>query len=68
MKVRIKSWQSSILVITVVMALTVPSRMALADEINPGVFAIDSQPYGLTYGQWSERWWQWAFMQTTFDN
>ncbi len=68
MKVRIKSWQSSILVITVVIALTVPSRMALADDINPGVFAIDSQPYGLTYAQWSERWWQWAFMQTTFDN
>jgi len=31
-----------------------------ADDINPGVFAIDAQPFGLTYGQWSAKWWQWA--------
>src|SRR5215211_1758610 len=30
-----------------------------ADSINPGVFLVDSKPYGLTYGEWSARWWQW---------
>jgi hypothetical protein len=23
------------------------------------IFPIDSKPYGLTYGQWSVKWWQW---------
>jgi hypothetical protein len=68
MKTRIKRWQSSVVVATVVMALIMPSRMALADDLNPGVFAIDAQPFGMTYAQWSERWWQWAVQQTTIDN
>src|SRR5260370_41124551 len=37
-----------------------PAVTAFADNINPGVFAIDSQPYGQTYGQWSAQGWQWA--------
>jgi hypothetical protein len=24
------------------------------------IFPIDSKPYGLTYGEWSAKWWQWA--------
>jgi hypothetical protein len=27
---------------------------------NPVVFPPNSHPYGLTYGQWSTEWWQWA--------
>src|SRR5690242_18074155 len=68
MKVGMKYWRSSIAVVMVVMALIMSTPMVFADDINPGVFAIDSQPYGLTYGQWSAKWWQWAFLQTTFDN
>jgi hypothetical protein len=26
-----------------------------------GVFSADSKPYGLTYGQWTAKWWQWAY-------
>jgi hypothetical protein len=26
---------------------------------NPGVHPIDSKPYGLSYGEWSAKWWQW---------
>jgi hypothetical protein len=26
-----------------------------------GVFLPDSKPYGLTYGEWTAKWWQWAF-------
>jgi hypothetical protein len=25
------------------------------------VFPPDSRPYGLTYGEWTAKWWQWAF-------
>ena len=27
---------------------------------GPEVFPPDSRPYGLTYGEWSAKWWQWA--------
>src|SRR5438445_12154269 len=54
----------AIAVVGLVPAL-VPAAPASADDINPGVFAIDSQPYGLAYGQWSARWWQWAFSLTS---
>jgi hypothetical protein len=30
------------------------------DHANPGVFSIHSHPHGMTYGQWSAAWWQWA--------
>ena len=28
---------------------------------NQGVFPPDSRPFGLTYGEWSAKWWQWAY-------
>lgn len=34
------------------------------DAMQPGsvsLFPIESSPYGLTYGEWSARWWQWLF-------
>jgi hypothetical protein len=34
--------------------------VALADNINPGVFAVDSKPYGLSFAQWTGNWWKWA--------
>jgi hypothetical protein len=40
--------------------ITVPTMAVFADDINPGVFAIDARPFGQTYGQWSENWWRWA--------
>jgi len=67
MKLGTKYWRSSLVVVGVVVAL-LGSTMVFADNINPGVLAINGQVGGLTYGQWSARWWQWAFLQTTFDN
>lgn len=43
----------------IVRAATRPSTHP-ADPANPGVFPINSHPYGKTYGQWSAAWWQWA--------
>src|SRR5215210_4141888 len=28
---------------------------------NEEIFTTDSTPYGLTYGEWTARWWQWAY-------
>ena len=33
----------------------------LADSINPGVYSKDSSPFGIPYGQWLAKWWQWSF-------
>jgi hypothetical protein len=33
---------------------------AFADAINPGVYSTDSKPYGLTYVDWTAKWWQWV--------
>ena len=27
---------------------------------TPKLFPIDSKPYGLPYGEWTAKWWQWA--------
>jgi hypothetical protein len=68
MKVDImKHWRSSIVLVIVALALLGSSTMAFAHDANPGVFPINSRPYGLTYGQWSARWWQFAFQQPDLD-
>src|SRR6266702_1287407 len=59
---------SFMLLMTLSLPLTMLPRTAFADNINPGVLAIDATLGGLTYGQWSEKWWQWAFSVTTFDD
>ena len=58
----------------IVVLLTMPlllSSMIVtswADDINPGVFPIKSKPYGLTYGEWSAKWWQWAISIPTAES
>lgn len=42
--------------------------IAKADEINPGLYPTDSKPYGLTFPQWSEKWWQWMTSIPTSEN
>jgi hypothetical protein len=48
-------------VVVVTFGLIMPSiiSIARADSINPGVFTIDSKPYGVKYGEWTTKWWQW---------
>src|SRR4051794_32791649 len=31
---------------------------------NPGVLPPNSAPHGLTYGEWSAKWWKWALEKT----
>ncbi|MBV9179570.1 MAG: hypothetical protein JO327_12115 [Nitrososphaeraceae archaeon] len=35
-------------------------KFALADSTNPLVASIGSKLYGLTAGEWTAKWWQWA--------
>jgi len=53
-------------VITAVLTLAMFSvspltKSILADSINPGVYSKDSSPFGIPYGQWLAKWWQWSF-------
>jgi hypothetical protein len=41
------------------MAIHVGSNASYADSINPGVFALDSKPYGSSYEDWTIKFWQW---------
>src|SRR5207237_9991228 len=47
--------------IMAVLLLSPISAPAEAHNSNPGVFPPDSRPFGLTYGEWSAKWWQWAY-------
>jgi len=67
MKVSVKYWRSSLAVVMVVMALIMSRPAVFAENINPGVLPINGQIGGLTYGQWSARWWQFAFQQTNLN-
>src|SRR5260370_26175730 len=66
MKVSVRYWQRRLAVVMVVMALIMSTPAGFADNINLGVLPINGQIGGLTYGQWSARWWQYAFSVTTF--
>jgi hypothetical protein len=55
----------TIIVFTIPALIVMPnSDLLLADSINEGVFAIDSNPYGLSYEDWTIKWWQWAYSMT----
>jgi hypothetical protein len=61
-------WRKVAIVAAFVTSLLMMSTtVASAHHRNPGVFPPDSHPYGRTYGQWSARWWQYAFSVTSLD-
>lgn len=40
-------------------------QWVLADEINAGVYAVDSQPRGKSYEEWTILFWQWIYGTST---
>jgi hypothetical protein len=50
----------AVVVTAVILAMIQPVWAEVATN-NPGIFAVDSKAYGLTYGQWTAKWWQWAY-------
>ena len=52
------------MMIIIILALSTFSSTTVfirAEGINPGVFSKDSAPYGIPYGGWLAKWWQWSF-------
>jgi hypothetical protein len=48
-----------------VLTLATPVSAGPGNQGNPGVIPPQSRPFGLTYGEWSARWWQWALSLPT---
>jgi hypothetical protein len=42
-----------------IVGTVIPSMMKFSYAANISVFPADSKPYGLTYGEWTARFWQW---------
>jgi len=63
-KLRLKTLVASAFILTLLSLVPI----SLADNINPGVFSVDSKPYGLTVAQWSAKWWQWLLSIPTEKN
>jgi hypothetical protein len=58
---KMKTTKMMALAICVVLVVAMAGIMVTyADDPNPRVWPVDSNPYGMTYGEWSAAWWQWA--------
>ena len=40
---------------------SIQAQLDAGNSSNIAVFPPDSIPYGLTYGEWTAKWWQWAY-------
>src|SRR5947207_1255244 len=62
-----KSWRLTAILIAMFMFVTTGAS-ALGLNKNPGVFPLNAHIHGLTYNQWSARWWQWVLSLHNFDD
>jgi hypothetical protein len=57
-----KSSVLNVVMISSIFVMFIPySTSVRADDINPGVYSKDSAPYGIPYGEWIAKWWNWTF-------
>ncbi len=62
MKSDLQRWYGVIAVIGVVVGLVGASVSPVwAGNPNPGVIPPNARAHGMTYGEWSAKWWQWAY-------
>lgn len=62
MKSNLKRGYGFIAVISIVVGLMAASvSPAWARNSNPRVIPPNAKAYGMTYGEWTAKWWQWAF-------
>lgn len=59
---------SFVISLLIIVGTLLPSVMKSAYAVNIGVFPADSKPYGLTYGDWTARFWQWLHSIPKPDN
>ena len=50
--------------------LIIPLALPITEGsgISQQVYPINSKPFGLTYGEWSAKWWQWGLSIPTKDS
>jgi hypothetical protein len=61
MKSNLKRWYGVIAVGSIIVGLMAGSvSQVYAQNSNPGVIPPNAKAYGMTYGEWSAKWWQWA--------
>jgi hypothetical protein len=46
--------------LTLVVSAFSSTAFVTADSLNPGVYSKDSSPYGIPYGEWLAKWWNWT--------
>src|SRR5574341_1319356 len=65
-----RSYRRSIAaVVGLLVGLLAPATMGFAQgNPNPGVLPPRATAYGMTYGEWSARWWQWGLGQPAATN
>lgn len=56
-----KTYRRSLLaVVAAVFAVALLPATSLSGNPNPGVLPPQSEAFGMTYAEWSAKWWQWA--------
>ena len=49
------------LIVSPTVSYSSPSALTNGRSNGVEIFTTDATPYGLTYGEWTARWWQWAY-------
>jgi hypothetical protein len=50
---------ATLIVVAILVMVPGVTTHSSAQTSAPGVYPLDSKPYGLTYGDWTAKWWQW---------
>ena len=54
-------FRTTLIIVVVILILASPTLISFVRAVNNiGVFPPSSKPYGLTYGEWTAKWFQWA--------
>lgn len=59
-----------VVLLLIISSVTIPSlpQSSLAENTSPRRVSLDSKPYGVSYPQWTAKWWQWALSIPLKDN
>jgi hypothetical protein len=69
MKSNTNCWRSVVAAIGIIFGAAIAQvPLAFAQNLDYGVLPPQSNPYGMTYGEWSARWWQWILSIPTSVN
>ena len=62
-----RPFRATLMLLALFVAHPLPSAFGQSNPHNPGVVPITGRYAGLTYGEWSARWWQWFWATSTVD-